>query len=95
MYYNQKQRNRIYKKAYDLVEKGEHLFVCLAIQDVINDKVEVNKHEFPELFIFRDNEEEYCFLTLVDFDVKTDYIREPKMITRKLWVLAFCIAMTE
>lgn len=94
MYYNQKQRNEIYKDAYEIIKNKTDYFVCHAINRACDVKIETNKKEFPELFLFKD-EEDYAFLSKGDFDTKKDYYKDPKMITRKLWVLAFCIAMTE
>ena len=94
MYYTKEQRNKIYKNAYEMIENKREEFVCHAIYRVCDIEISANEKEFPELFLFRDGQE-HAFLSNKGFDANTDNFRHPKIVTRKLWVLAFCIAMTE
>ncbi len=95
MYYSKKERNKIYKNAYKIIKDGLEHFACVAIQQAIQSRIFVDENEFPELFLFKDRENHYTFLSDKGFDANTDDFTHKKMITRKLWVLAFCIAMTE
>ena len=95
MRYTQKQRNEIYKDAYKLIESQLEDFVCNAIQKIIYSRVSINEENFPELFLFRNRITDYVFLSNKGFDANTHDFTHKKIVTRKLWVLAFCIAMTE
>jgi hypothetical protein len=80
-----KQRHKIYKKSYELIKNDTYSFICATISDFC-----VNEYNFPELFVFKDNDN-FAWLS----DENGFYFTEMYFKTIREIVLEFCIAMTE
>lgn len=90
-----KQRKEIYKRVYEIVEKDKnhYNFICLILEKLTHLTVDYNN--FPELFLFKDDNYGSAFLSENGIDFRRRRNKIERLSNRKLLVLGFCIAMCE